>query len=185
MFDDSENRTSNPRIRSGVQVMGDVIAERLSRRGFLRGAAAVGIVAAAGPLAACATSSDALGRAPTPGFDFAEIDRGSDETHHLPDGYEAQIIARWGDPLFPDAPEFDPLAQNAAAQERQFGYNNDYIGFVALDPEEGQEQRGLLCVNHEYVFNTAHAAWRSRGLSRQHDRRTLRHGKGGPRGLCP
>ena len=41
-----------------------------------------------------------------------------------------------------------PTAQSAAAQFRQFGYNNDYIAFFPLD---GSGKRGLLCVNHEYT----------------------------------
>ena len=40
------------------------------------------------------------------------------------------------------------LFGTAAAQLKQFGYNNDYVGFVPLN-EDGS--RGLLCVNHEYT----------------------------------
>ncbi len=83
-----------------------------------------------------------------PGFDFEELASGVDETHHLASGHEAQILIRWGDPVFADAPPFDPHQQSAKAQLRQFGYNNDYIGFLPLD-ETGR--RGLLCINHEYT----------------------------------
>ena len=47
-----------------------------------------------------------------------------------------------------DAPAFDPRHQSVEKQLRQFGYNNDFIGFVSLD---GEATRGLLCVNHEYT----------------------------------
>ena len=40
------------------------------------------------------------------------------------------------------------MQQSAAAQSKQFGYNNDYIAFFPLD---GERQRGLLCINHEYT----------------------------------
>ena len=40
------------------------------------------------------------------------------------------------------------MNQTAQAQLMQFGYNNDYVGFTALN-DEGT--RGLLCVNHEYT----------------------------------
>jgi secreted PhoX family phosphatase len=58
------------------------------------------------------------------------------------------VLLRWGDALFPDSPEFDPNSQTAEAQLRQFGYNNDYVGFIPL---EGSNDRGLLVVNHEYT----------------------------------
>ena len=74
-----------------------------------------------------------------------------DETHHVPDGYTTDLVLRWGDPLFEDSPEFDPMAQSEAAQLRQFGYNNDFLGFVPLEDGANGEARGLLCVNHEYV----------------------------------
>jgi hypothetical protein len=81
-------------------------------------------------------------------FGFAEVEAGVDETHHVAEGYRAAVLLRWGDPLFPDSPPFDPLQQSAAAQLKQFGYNNDYIAFFSLDADGA---RGLLCVNHEYT----------------------------------
>src|SRR3546814_14381475 len=53
--------------------------------------------------------------------------------------------------LFADSPEFDPLKQSAAAQVRQFGYNNDFIGYVGLPFGSDNADHGLLCVNHEYT----------------------------------
>jgi uncharacterized protein len=63
-------------------------------------------------------------------------------------GYRAQILLRWGDPLFRDAPPFDPHQQSATAQLKQLGYNNDYVAFIPLDVSGA---RALLCVNHEYT----------------------------------
>src|SRR3546814_17521671 len=57
----------------------------------------------------------------------------------------------WGDPLFADSPEFDPLKQSAAAQVRQFGYNNDFIGYVGLPFGSDNPDHGLICVNPEYT----------------------------------
>ncbi len=145
-MDESEDIPSNPRISVGAQTIGDLVARRLSRRDVLRGAAAGGAALALTPsLSACATSGASASATP---FNFAEIPRGSGPSHVLPQGYAADVLLRWGDPLFSDSPRFNPLAQTAAAQMRQFGYNNDFIGFVPL---EASGRRGVLCVNHEYT----------------------------------
>ena len=152
-MDHSENQTSNPRIAEGVRTISDLIETRLNRRGFLGGLAASGGVLATG----CATPAIAESGVvtdPQPqasAFAFDEIMRGMDETHHVPAGYKTDLVLRWGDPLFDDSPAFDPMAQTEASQLKQFGYNNDYLGFVPLEDGPGGEQRGLLCVNHEYV----------------------------------
>ena len=65
-----------------------------------------------------------------------------------PTGYDADILIRWGDPIFPDSPPFDPLKQTAETQKRQFGMNNDFLGFIPL---QADGNRGLLCVHHEYA----------------------------------
>jgi Bacterial protein of unknown function (DUF839) len=134
----------NPADRGTI---GDVILRRYSRRAVVRGS--LGVVAAAvlfGP--AALASRPARAEVSEDRFGFAEVEAGVDETHHVARGYDAQVLLRWGDPLFPDSPPFDPRAQSAAAQLKQFGYNNDYVGFIPLD-QSGT--RGLLCVNHEYT----------------------------------
>lgn len=157
VMDDSENTPVNPRALSGAETIGDVIARRLSRRGFLGGVTALSGLA----LAACAVrpgtgaapaGPSAAGQAPA--FDFPELARGMDQTHHVAEGYRAEVLLRWGDPLFADSPAFDPANQSAEAQRRQFGYNNDFIGFVPLEPDATGAERGLLCINHEYTNTT-------------------------------
>jgi hypothetical protein len=83
---------------------------------------------------------------------FVELEHGLDQTHHVAPGHRAQVLLRWGDPLFPDSPPFAPLAQSVAAQKKQFGFDNDYIGFMPLPRGSSASDHGLLCVNHE-------AAW--------------------------
>ncbi len=144
-FEDAENTPSNPAIS---EPLGDIIAKRYSRRGFLKGMSAGGLgVAAIGAMnpltAAIANEAGSADR-----FAFDEIAHGVDTTHHVAEGYDADVLIRWGDPLFSDAPALDPQRQTADAQERQFGYNNDYIGFLPLD---GNPNHGLLVVNHEYT----------------------------------
>lgn len=148
-FENAENDGSNP---SANATIGDIIAERLSRRDLMKGALAVtAITAAVSPLALAsaerARAAEAA-NAVVPTFNFAEIAAGSDEMHHVADGYDADVLIRWGDKVLGDAPEFDPHAQSAAAQARLFGYNNDFLGFIPLD---GRRDHGLLVVNHEYT----------------------------------
>jgi len=146
---ESEDITSNPRIAEGERTINEIIGIRLSRRAFLGGVTATTVGLALG---GCGTSERSVpAEAGAVEFDFEEIRRGLDATHHVPRGYTADIVIRWGDPLFEDSPVFDALRQSEAAQLRQFGYNNDYLGFVALPPDTAGRARGLLCVNHEYV----------------------------------
>ncbi|MEM8769132.1 MAG: PhoX family phosphatase [Pseudomonadota bacterium] len=129
--------------------MNDLIRQRLSRRTFLGGMAA----ATAGfALGGCAPRAEMTSTTAGPiDFQFDEILRGVDETHHVPEGYVADVLLRWGDPLFKDSPAFDPMNQSEAAQLRQFGYNNDYLGFLGLPDGADGQARALLCVNHEYT----------------------------------
>lgn len=127
--------------------MGDMIAARFNRRDILRGSLAVtAMTVAAVPQALDAARAQTRANT-TPSFNFAEVAAGSDERHHVAEGYDADILIRWGDKVLPDAPAFDPRSQTAAAQAKQFGYNNDYVGYIPLDGSK----RGLLVVNHEYT----------------------------------
>ncbi|MEO1657279.1 MAG: PhoX family phosphatase [Pseudomonadota bacterium] len=147
-MDEQENTPSNPRVSRGVTTISDLIDARLSRRGFVVGLGA----AAAMPITSCSPAAEApVEDVKTAPFDFPEITRGMDEMHHVAGGHRADLLLRWGDPIFPDAPAFDPFTQSAAAQERQFGYNNDFIGFWPLDAGPEGQARGVLCVNHEYT----------------------------------
>ena len=138
---DGQNTTANP-------TMGEIISSRFSRRGFLKGSLAVSAIAATVSPLALLSAGDAKAQAAGSAFRFTEVEAGVDATHHVAEGYDADILLRWGDALFPDAPEFDPTKQTADTQRRQFGYNNDYVGFI---PMEGSSEHGLLVVNHEYT----------------------------------
>ncbi|MGF7163454.1 hypothetical protein FHS85_005122 [Rhodoligotrophos appendicifer] len=132
------------------ETMGDIIAARFSRRALLKGALAVtAIQATVSPLAMLA--SNPVHAATPSAFSFDEAMAGVDETHHVADGYDMQVLIRWGDKLFTDSPEFDPMTQTSDKQRRQFGYNNDYVGFIPLEGAPAGESRALLVVNHEYT----------------------------------
>ncbi|MEE1613530.1 PhoX family protein [Microvirga sp. CF3016] len=129
--------------------MGEIIATRFNRRDLLRGSLAVAAISATvGTRALAANEQPAKKVSNTNSFDFKEIEAGVDQTHHVAEGYDAQVLLRWGDPIFADAPEFDPMNQTAEKQARQFGYNTDFIGFIPLN---GSAEHGLLVANHEYT----------------------------------
>jgi secreted PhoX family phosphatase len=85
----------------------------------------------------------------------------------VPKGYTARVLVAWGDPIMPGAPDWFPDAsQDAAAQEKQCGMNHDGMHLFPLPgrsylnrtaglpvPVEGRayNNRGLLCLNHEYT----------------------------------
>ncbi|MBN9548869.1 MAG: DUF839 domain-containing protein, partial [Alphaproteobacteria bacterium] len=129
------------------RTMGEIIAARFSRRGFLMGSLAVSAIAATvSPLALVAAGEARAAEGSA--FKFDELEAGIDDKHHVAPGYDADVLLRWGDPLFADSPDFDPAKQSAEAQARQFGYNNDYVGYIPID---GSAEHGLLVVNHEYT----------------------------------
>ncbi|OBQ63276.1 PhoX family protein [Mesorhizobium erdmanii] len=143
-LEENEGPAINP---TDNRTMGEIIAARFSRRGFLKGSLAVSAIAATvSPLAMIA--ADDARAAEGSAFQFDELQAGIDDKHHVAPGYDADVLLRWGDPLFADSPDFDPTKQSAEAQARQFGYNNDYVGYIAID---GSAEHGLLVVNHEYT----------------------------------
>lgn len=128
-----------------------LLERRLSRRQVLHGGASL-LPLAAVPSLLAADPADSVRRAPG----FTPVDRSADQIV-LPEGYTYDLIARWGDAIFPDVPDLDTstlvsggllTAEAAQRQQRQFGQNSDAIHYFPLGTSGN---RGLLCVNHEYT----------------------------------
>ncbi|KND44015.1 MULTISPECIES: PhoX family protein [Streptomyces] len=146
--------------------VGDVIASALSRRSVMRAAAVVSVAGAAGTAvtlgtaapAAAATTAESAEAARSAaarsknkaarGLRFTAVEPNTADTVTVPEGYEQNVVIRWGEPILRGAPAFDPENQTAKAQAGQFGYNND---FLALLPLQGERDRKLLVANHEYT----------------------------------
>ncbi|WP_227268637.1 PhoX family protein [Roseobacter weihaiensis] len=144
-FEAFDDIPTNPNLS---RTIGDVINARYGRRDMLKGMLGVTATTALFGTSAMIAPKQAAAVGTAGRYNFNELAWGNDEEHHIADGYNADVLLRWGDPITADAPEFDVMNQTAAAQSKQFGYNNDYVGFTALN-EDGT--RGLLCVNHEYT----------------------------------
>jgi secreted PhoX family phosphatase len=148
--DDSDGAVVNP---SDNPTFESVLAARLSRRALLTGAAAGLVVVAASPLG---RPREAAGQGAT---GFTPVAGSTDDKVIVPPGYRVTVLLRWGDPIFPGAPEFDPTAQTAAKQVLQFGYDNDFIGYLPLPPGSTSSTRGLLGVNHENAREIMWPGW--------------------------
>ncbi len=139
------NASANPTI-------GDVIADRFSRRDLVKGALGVAAIAATtGSLALDSAKAQGSAAAPASRFRFEEIEAKVEQNHAVAKGYDADILIRWGDPVLPGAPAFDPLAQTAESQRKQFGYNNDFLGYFPMPGAANPSAHGLLVVNHEFT----------------------------------
>ena len=150
-----EHEDAEPRNLSANPTMGELVSLRFSRRGLLKGALAVSAISATVGAAALASADQARAQAKEAGkgsaFTFKEVEVGVDADHHVADGYEAQVLLRWGDAIEPGAPAFDPTRQTPEAQAKQFGYNNDFVGYVPMPGAADPSAHGLLFVNHEYT----------------------------------
>lgn len=140
-----------PTNTSGNTPFAVVVERALSRRGFLGGSAALAastaLVGSVGDMVFAKNAQAAsLGT-----LTFEALPHRYDETHHVAEGYDADVLLRWGDAVVKGAPAFDPRGQSATTQVLQFGYNNDFVGYTPLPYGSADPSHGLLCVNHEYV----------------------------------
>jgi len=126
--------------------LSELIEARLSRRSALKGLFAAGAATLAAPVAVAAT------RNPDPSsLHFEQAPHTIEMYQQVAAGHRADVLIRWGDKVMRDAPEFDPFNLTAEAQEKQFGYNNDFVAFLPLPRGSKNSTHGLLAVNHEYT----------------------------------
>ena len=141
----------------------DIASATMSRRAALGFGAAGALAVAFGgalasPEAAVADGGPGLSAAAKNGYGhgksklkftaIAPVDAAVDAVT-VPEGFTWQPVIRWGDPIFKDAPDFDLDNQTAAAQARQFGYNNDYTDILEIPGSKSR--RAVLFANHEYT----------------------------------
>jgi uncharacterized protein len=138
-FDPQEdsNRSSNPSIHA---------VSDPARRRVLHGGLSGALAPLLASLAGCATAGPAGAR-----LGFKPVLASRVDNVAVPDGYTAQVLAPWGEPVGiagQPMPAFRFDAGNTAAEQAlQMGMHHDGIHFYAL---EGS-RRGVLCLNQEYT----------------------------------
>ena len=97
-----------------------------------------------------------VGNGPLVGF--KGIAASSEDAVRVPEGYKADVVVAWGDPIG-DArgmPAFQWNAGNSAEdQELQSGTHHDGMHFFPLPLGSNSSTHGLLVMNHEYPDNGA------------------------------
>jgi hypothetical protein len=127
----------------------EVLSRNIARRSFLKGALISAPLILAGPGALQRHFARA---AEESGLRFKPISLDNQDRVLIAEGYDAQVLIRWGDPVFRDSPNFNPLNQSKLTQEHQFGYNCDYVAYLPLPHHRANNpNRALLWVNHEYT----------------------------------
>ena len=132
---------------------------RPQRRVVLQGGAASSLLAlfgtsgcaATGPRPAAAPSFAPAVQKFAPQLGFKAIAPGMGDTLVVAEGYTANVLAPWGEPvgIAGNMPAFKLDASNSAAdQEVQMGMHHDGVHFYAIN---GSSTRGLLAMNHEYT----------------------------------
>jgi len=120
-----------------------VLEIAMSRRDLLKGVFAYGSVAALGG-GATFFSNDATAAPNRFAFDAVAANTLDDIT--VPQGFNAEVLVRWGDPLWSNGAEFDHNTRGTAeSQLSAFGDNIDGMEVYA------HQHKHLLVVNNEYT----------------------------------
>lgn len=143
--DGVSNQSANDHLHDLIE---REIVRNPNRRSMLKSGAALGLLGVFGSaLTACGGSSD-----PTSGnIGFKAVAASSGDAIVVPEGYTADVIYRWGDPITASAPAFKGDASETwREQEVQSGDNHDGINFFPFPGTDGSS-RGILAMNHEYI----------------------------------
>ena len=145
--EDDEDQVSNQSLNEDFA---QVMARRIERRSFLKGAAATAslLVVGAEIAAPKAEAAAPLG--------FTPIQLSTEDKIIVPLGYQSEVVIRWGDPIRAGAPSFNIAQQTASAQAQQFGYNCDFLYAIPFRRNSQASLRRaaesyVLWVNHEYT----------------------------------
>lgn len=136
---------------SPVKPLSQIIDEALDRRSFLHVTLATACGSVMLPSIARAIPEQQSAPGQSDLFHFKGVAASQRDAVVVPEGYVAEVLYRWGDPINGSSPAFKPDASNSAAdQELQAGMGHDGMELFAI-PDQDPNQRGILCINHEYT----------------------------------
>ena len=155
--DGVSNLSPNPTL---TELVDRAIARDPQRRRLLKSGLGMAVLPFLGGLAACGGGEEADpnpkgGGRPKPEavLGFKAVPSSSGDVMTVPAGYTAEILNRWGDPLFAHSPDFiGDASEGWQAAELQVGDNHDGMSFFPF-PVKGKPSadHGLLVLNHEYI----------------------------------
>ena len=128
-----------------------------TRRVWLQGSLGLTLALSFASLSGCAVplgGRASSGGSALPKLGFKSIPPSTADAIQVPEGYVAEAIVPWGDPvgIAGAMPPFRPDASNSAAdQALQFGMHHDGMHYYPLGDSVAGSRRGLLAINHEYV----------------------------------
>ncbi|MEY2731057.1 MAG: hypothetical protein RL584_2183 [Pseudomonadota bacterium] len=136
----------------------DILNARLSRRQTVFGGISAATAAAFGTLSltACGGGQDSGPESKPLALGFSAVAKNRLDVVTVPDGYQVSILHALGDPLhFGDESWKNDGSESADSYQRRIGDGHDGMWYFGLG-EDGKfaadrSDRGVLCVNHEYV----------------------------------
>ncbi|MCM5571747.1 PhoX family phosphatase [Burkholderiaceae bacterium FT117] len=157
MHFDNDDIPSNPSSNPSLQ---QLVQRAISRRTVLKSGLGIAALPFFGGLAACGSGGDSG----TPAAvveqlkplknAFVPLPASSGHEVVVPEGYVADVLYRWGDPLKSSAAYTwrGDATEGWIEQENQAGDNHDGMSYFPLAKNaDGASESGLLVMNHEYV----------------------------------
>lgn len=187
--DDSANHYDDNAIvnPSGNVHISELWASRLSRRLALKGGVSVtaGALLGGTSLSACGGGTGTASAAPLK-LTFAAVAKNKADKVTVPEGYTVSILHALGDPMhYGDESWKNNGSETADSYNRRIGDGHDGMHYFGLADDgtfaADRSDRGLLCVNHEYVVapNGLHPNGRTAGATRvvsEVEKEILAHG---------
>ncbi|SUO96841.1 PhoX family protein [Suttonella ornithocola] len=92
-------------------------------------------------------SPKVLADTPSKLLNFVAVPAAAKDHIVVPEGYRADVLISWGEPMFENAPSFQDDGSNTGSdQALQFGDNNDGMQYYDVD-----DKQGVLAINNEYI----------------------------------